>query len=293
MNPDLVPEARTNKLGHVVVKHVKPVGAAPSASTARIPAPALSFSTVVKEMDSRELTDGISENISNTGFDFTDRHRSFLMGINVDDLKFLHGLSQRLDHDGAESLLKSTPNRFASPSVSDHEVFMTACHAYDYCKGVIDADPSNKGWDFVGKADLFGFAKRTFEGATAAYRRDEDTVSDLEGAFLVHRLRIGKEGFRSEGSYYRGLAKLKEQREEIEPYMPLLLAMATAYPTGNGGWHFGEEYYLWENLDDIKKFPVEKIGAIARATIDRGEYDPKIAELVMQNASDSLADGIL
>lgn len=293
MNPDLIPEARTNKLGHVVVKHVKPVGSATTSSAARIPAPVASFTTTDPEMKRAELTEAISDNMASTGFRYEDWHRSFVGGLQDDDLKYVYELSQRLDHDGVKSLLMSAPNRFAVPGVSDRQVFMTAAHAYDYCKSVVDADPSDKGWDFVGKGDLYGFAKRFFDGATGTFVRDEDTVSDLEGAFLVHRLRIDKEGFKSEGSYYRGLTKLKERREEIKPYLPLLLAMATAYPTGKSGWHFGEEYYLWSNLEDIQKFPAERIDAIAKATIRRGEYDPEIAELVMQNASDSLADGIL
>lgn len=298
MNSSLRPEQRVNKLGHVVVKHVKNDDAGNASKAARIPAPSLSFVKDESELlDRSQWIELISKTVSGAGRTFAPgfvpRMTNFLYAYDYRELEFIHSVAERMDGNGVGGLFGGIPERPSSTMDIDHHLFLTAAHAFSYCKEVNEADPSDSA-SWGDRGGLLAFARRTFGGEhNMKFRFDKDAVADLEGAYLLNRIGLDKESFNSIGSYYRGLGKLKGMQEEIKPYLPLLIAMHTAYEDSNRDYFFNDEYYFWSNIEDIMKFPEEKIGIIARETQKRGEYDPEIAQALIESDAGILSEGVI
>jgi hypothetical protein len=123
-------------------------------------------------------------------------------------------------------------------------------------------------------------------------RSTPENTADLEAHYFMQSLGLSADSFPSVGDYYRGVNKLNEQRDELKPYLPLLIALNTAFTNGKG-FYFNDDYYLWENIEMVKQYPVDRIEAIARETIRRGGFDERFAEEVANSNADTLNEGLL
>lgn len=207
----------------------------------------------------------------------------------------LHALLPELDERGYYSLFNGVSS--ANPYAQGPSRLAVAVKAYSYCRSVDDAIPAGElaeqniardhVWDTSYEVVNNGSTKRIVEV--------EDNAADLEGIYLLSKLDLDMSCFPTTGDYYRTLVKLKARQEEIQPYLPLLLAMAairteTSSPTN---WYFNDSWYLWENIDLVKKYPVEKINEIAAETVRRGGFDEGMAQQIVESGVPSLNDGLL
>lgn len=300
----LVPEQRQDKNGHLVTRHVK-ADQGSGVSAGSIPPPSLSIvadsrpsfeevghSGFVESVGSRFDELGVKPPEILTQLLWQLKYNSSLCG---DADKKLYDMLPDLDAKALGSLtggmhgmrIESGMNSFATKNA---QIFGIAIHAYEFSRVIDDAKlpvPYTRNTDYsILRTGLELFAKDTKVKFTPG------TISDLEGQYFLEALDMSINSFSSAGEYYRSLGILKEQQEEIKPYLPVLIAMNTAFADGKG-WYFNDEYYLWENIEMAKRFPVDRIEAIAIESIRRGKFDEEFAEEVANSNSDTLNAGLL
>jgi hypothetical protein len=301
----LVPEQRPDKNGHIVTRHVradKASGVTPSG----IPAPSLVGQTgpafrAYKDLAYGELANRTEDKFSELGVKMEDNVRKLVIAISSNkelspSAEKLYDLLPSIDADGLRSLTGGQMKYLRLGDMNYHlagpeaQVFAIAISAYEYSREVDDATipvPDELVTKKIGiyetAANLYGREK---------VRCTPDTIADVEGHYLMKTLGLSSDSFPSTGDYYRGLTKLNARREELKPYLPLMIALHTAYPLGKS-YYFNDEYYLWDNIDLIKKYPEDRIIAIARETIKRGQFDEEFAAEVAGSTSDTLNDGLL
>lgn len=301
----LVPEQRPDKNGHLVTRHVradKPSGVTASS----IPAPSLTAPSAparreYKDLSHSELATLTEERFNELGVKIEPnlyqiiRQISYFDGSCADAAEALYDLLPSLDLEGIESLTDGISSlRLGSTNFSpgpEAEVFSMAVKAYAFSREVDDATLPVPNALVAKKTGIYRTALKLFWDKKRIRSTPENTA-DLEAHYFMQSLGLSADSFASAGDYYRGINKLNEQRDELKPYLPLLIALNTAFTNGKG-YYFNDDYYLWENIDTVKQYPVERIEAIAQETIRRGGFDEKFAEEVANSNADVLNEGLL
>lgn len=300
----LVPEQRQDKNGHLVTRHVK-ADAGSNGSASSIPAPSLltagGYAQERERLGSGEFVAAVESRFEELGVEVPDNLNRLLLQINYSSSlcnkadEKLYDMLPEMDADDLKSLTRGVEHMRLGSSMNTYasleaQVLSMAIMSYEWARTVDDAKfpvPYERKEDnsiFLTGVNLFAKNKRV--------RCTEETAADLQGQYLLEALSLNGDSFASAGDYYRGLAKLKDQQEELKPYLPLLIAMNTAFADGKG-WYFNDDYYLWENIDEVKRYPVDRIEAIAMESIRRGRFDPEFAEEIAESNADTLNDGLL
>lgn len=301
---NLIPVKRPDKNGHLVTRYVK--GEQNIAGTgAPLPAPQLALTTPDNDLSSmssfdyaevvmarfRELDGRLSpssiervvQQLKSNSYHFSGAHEK------------LYSLLPKLDAKGVQSLSFGGQLGTFGINVPQQRVaiFATSVLGYDFARSVDNAIVDGTNERNIEPHRLLYRANALF-GKDGKLRVSDEVVGDLESYYLLETLGINERFFNSTGDYYRGLTKLKAMQEDVTPYLPLLIAMHTAYEPGDRDYYFEDDYYLWENIDTVMQFPKERIHVIARETVRRGEYDQGLAEeIASSTGSDTLNDGLL
>lgn len=298
----LIPQQRADKNGKIVTRHVLADSGASSPASS-IPVPSIPVSAMKQqEMTKAEYLEAFKGRIKELGLTPDVSCDKLLSDFVYDGsatekvVERLYDLLPKLDADSMRSLIGPHLNttRYSTNRTSFREValFSIAVMSWEYCNSVDQAAlPGNYDRNNAYLGELYSNATDFF-GASNKLRCTDETVADFEGYYLLKALKLDKQSFDSEGGYYRALTKLKDMRDQITPYLPVLRAMDLAYD-GKNNYFFNDEYYLWENIKDLQSFPPEKVTALALETLRRGEYEEGLAEQIATNASDSLSDGLL
>jgi hypothetical protein len=301
----LVPEQRPDKNGHLVTRHVradKPSGV----NASSIPAPLLATPPAparreYKELEHGELVALTEERFSELGITMEPnlskilRQISYYNGSCADAAEAFYNLLPDIDAQGVESLTDGiSAMRLSDSNFSpgpEAEVFSMAVKAYAFSREVDDATLPVPNALVTKKTGIYRTAIKLFWDKKRISSTPENTA-DLEAHYFMQSLGLSADSFPSAGDYYRGINKLNEQRDELKPYLPLLIALNTAFTNGKG-FYFNDDYYLWENIEMVKQYPVDRIEAIARETIRRGGFDESFAEEVANSNADTLNEGLL
>lgn len=300
----LVPEQRPDKNGKLVTRHVRAQSGI-DAIAGSIPPPSLFESTpsrpAFEDLGYDGLVEATKERFSDLGLSVPSIMPQLLRQLRYGssnteaaDKKFYEMLPS-IDKQGMVSLTDAmsgmSPTNSTTMSSLNSQVFGMAIHAYEYSRVIDDATlplPYQRN-----APTLLSVAVNMFADSDYRLTITPDNVADLESHYFLRALDLGKGSFYSTGDYYRALGVLKEKREELKPYLPLLIALNTAFNDTRGGFYFKDEYYLWENIDMVQKYPVDRIEAIAKSAIHRGEFDEGFADEIANSNHDALNEGIL
>lgn len=293
---NLIPQKRMDKNGIMVTKHVKAdQSSAPSSFS--VPAPVLPYGTE-SSLDSgtKELVNKIGKNFSKANTPLTYSHLELIEGTKAQPplqslLEALAEATEGIDEQGAKSLLDGFDIYRANRHNQNAAILELSARAYVFCRKVDDATPhsDNVNDEFFWYGRIGGFAKDFFR-SDPTDGSDPGDVTDLEGAYLLDRLDLNdKERFNTEGAYYRAMGKLKEKREDIIDYMPLLI---TARMVAHRDYMYLDD--IFQLSDYLKKIcPVDKVEVIAAEVLKRRVFDVDAIEQIAKAEANSMIDGVL
>lgn len=294
---NLTPQKRMNKLGHLVTKHVKADTDTKKAPLS-LPAPSvvLSADRPKEQLDTKELLDVVGRNLQKANFNLSYSHLELLEGTKVQGprrhlLEALVDATEGIDGRGANSLMSGVTTYRANKH--DHNVacLQLAARAYEFCRKVDDATPYSEDDEdqHFFYDNLGNFAKESF-GTDITDGSDPDDVTDLEGAYFLDRLGLDDESrFNSLGAYYRAMGKLKERREDLIDYMPLLITARMVDPGSNTTLND-----IFELTDYLKGMcPVEKVPMISLEVLKRRIFNVDMVEELASSEATTLTEGVL
>lgn len=294
----LIPEPRADKNGVVVTRHVRPAQA--PALGRGIPSPAAPLAAPHRELEPEEMRVAVLDRLEELGRLQASGSRaalhSHMMRFGRNELAPLMDVLPDLDQRGAASIFDGADTERGSDNGAAQRL-ATVIDAYPVAREIDDAVlPGEYSKTLVTRDCLYRFARDFFHRTSApgwTYRHSDEHAADLRGAYLLNRLGLSEKNCNSTGNYYRMLARIDREYEDIRPRLPLLIAAHTAYDGGTD-WYFGDaDAYLFTFLDDIRDFPLESIVPIAEVTLRRGEYDQEIAQQIADGAYPAISDGLL
>jgi hypothetical protein len=295
---NLIPQKRVNKLGHVVTKHVKADDSSQKPPLS-LPAPEITyvdrhFFNENAEIDVLLRTVGTNFDKANTSLTYS--HLELIEGTKVQGarrslLEALAEATDGIDERGAKSLLSGFSNYQAKKHAHNASCLELSARAYEFCRKVDDATPysTDTRHEYFLNVPLGTFAKEFFH-YDLSHASDPDDVTDLEGAYFLDRLDLNdKERFNSEGAYYRAMVQLKERREDIVEYMPLLIAARMVAPADYTS--LGDIFDLTDYLKTI--CPPDKSASVAAECLKRLVFDVDTIEQIAKSDVAPLIDGVL
>lgn len=303
----LIPVKRPDKNGHLVTRYIKDGAQLPSTGSALPapqPLPAVTSQPDFSTLSSFDYTQAVMDRFREVGATgprpsieaLVEGLRSNISSYNNGGAaEKLYDMIPELDEDTFQSLSSGTRYMPYSSNVPLHTLntFAIAVLAHGYSRTVDNALVSNTP-DRAEKVNKVMERAMGFFGREGKIRITDAVVGDMESRYLLETLGLNEKCFGTTGDYYRALGRLKEMQDDLTPYLPLLIAMHTAYPDGKRDFYFGDDWYLWDNIDDVMKFPQDRIEAIAVEAVRRGEYDSGLAqEIIDSDGSDILNDGLL
>lgn len=296
---NLIPQQRADKNGKLVTRHVK-VGDSSSQTPSPFPAPELTpidryFAQEKAEMDALLRT--VGENFGKANMPLTYSHLELLEGTKAHpaSMSLLEALAEAtdgIDESGASALLGG----FSDYQSGKHEYHVAclelAARAYKFCRKVDDsiphsADPRDT---YFLSGSLGTFAKDFFEDNKPSHASDPDDVADFEGAYFLDRLDLNDKGrFNTEGAYFRALRTLKERRDDIIGYMPLLIAARMIS---------SRDYMYLSDILDLMDYlkticPPEKSASVAAECVKRRVFDVDTIEQIAKSDTAPLIGGVL
>lgn len=298
---NLIPQKRSDKNGRLVTRHVK-IDASSAAGVASLPAPkvgataAPSSAPAITDLSDAELFDDISRNLSAAGFALTYSHMELIEGTKAlkgrrSLLEALHEETQGIDKKGAESLIGDFAVYRHTRHDSNSSCLELAARAYKFARKVDDATPvtGNPDDEFFYQNKIGLFAKQFFS-SDITNGSDPDDATELEGAYLLERLDLNYPGkFNTEGSYYRTLHKLKDRRDELEDYLPLLIAARMVDHKSNTTVE--DIFELAGKLAEV--CPVEKVDAVTQVVMERRIFSIDLVQKLADSDATSLNSGVL
>jgi len=300
----LVQEKRLDKNGNWVTRHVRVSDPESAKSGLRLPAPSVVKAEKrpeYKDLPRGRFIEDATARFDELGIPMEHNFKQLLKQISFDNdtcggaAEKFYNLLPTLDAEGIQSLTGGGMNSLNLSDLNYHpgpeaQVLATAINAFEFSRVVDKATLPVPNAPVTKKIGIYETAVSFFWKQKV--RCTADTSADLEAIYLFQSLGLNREAFPTAGDYYRGLTRLHAQREELKPYLPLLIALNTGLTTSKG-YYFNEEYYLWENIDMVKRYPVDRIEAIALETIRRGDFDEAFANDIVNSNADSLNDGLL
>jgi hypothetical protein len=295
---NLIPQKRVNKLGHLVTKHVKADDSSQKPPLS-LPAPELTHVDrffFKEDAALKALLNTVGRNFDKAGTPLTYSHLELIEGTKVQLsrrslLEALVEATDGMDERGAKSLLSGFNMYRASKHTHNASCLELSARAYDFCRKVDDATPySAEERDQHFFYDSLGTFAKDFYDSDLSSGSDPGDVTDLEGAYFLNRLDLNdKERFNSEGAYYRAMVQLKERREDIVDYMPLLI---TARMVAPGDYtSLGDIFDLTDYLKTICS--PDKAATVAAEALKRRVFDVDTVEQLAKSEVTPMIDGVL